>query len=74
MVVHTFNPNMKAGRQTDLCEFEVSLVYRFSSGTSRAVTPRNTIPNNKHKKAKPKGVIKKTMNINCKMVNKGKLM
>ena len=29
-------------RQTDLCEFKTSLVYRVSSRTARAVTQRNT--------------------------------
>ena len=31
-------------REVDLCEFEVSLVYRASSRTARAVTQRNPVP------------------------------
>ena len=53
MVVHT--PLIEAlGRQkqVDLCEFEVSLVCRVNSRTSRAVTQRD--PGSKRKKEREK--------------------
>ena len=37
-------------RQTDLCEFEASLVYRVNSRTVRAVTQRNCISKLKKEK------------------------
>ena len=53
MVVHT--PLIQAlGRQKqmDLCEFEVSLVYRVNSRTSRVV--RQRVPGSKRKKEREK--------------------
>ena len=53
MVVHT--PLIEAlGRQkqVDLCEFEVSLVYRVNSRTSRVV--RQRVPGSKRKKEREK--------------------
>jgi hypothetical protein len=41
----TFNPSTERQRQADLCEFEVSLVYRMSSRTARA-TQRNPVLKN----------------------------
>jgi hypothetical protein len=53
VVVHT--PLIEAlGRQkqVDLCEFEVSLVYRVNSRTSRVV--RQRVPGSKRKKEREK--------------------
>ena len=36
MVVHTLIPVFRKQRQTDLSEFEASLLYRVSSRTARA--------------------------------------
>lgn len=37
VVAHTFTPSaQEAGTGQAVCEFEVSLIYRVSSGTSRA--------------------------------------
>ena len=41
-MAHTFNPSTWRQRQADLCEFEVSLVYRVSSRTVRD-TQRNAV-------------------------------
>ena len=47
-------PALGRQRQTDLCEFEASLVYRVSFRTARAVTQRNPVlkktKNNNNKK------------------------
>ena len=40
VVSHAFNLSNQGGRDGDLCEFEVSLVYRMSSRTART-TQRN---------------------------------
>ena len=41
MVVHTpLNPALGRQRQVDLCEFEVSLIYRASSRTARGYTEK----------------------------------
>jgi hypothetical protein len=40
-------PALKRERQSDLCEFKVSLVYSMNSRTARAVTQRNP-PNSLH--------------------------
>ena len=39
-------------RQENLCEFESSLVYKLSSRTARAVTPRSPVSKTKTKKHK----------------------
>jgi hypothetical protein len=33
--VHAFNPNTQRKKQVDLCEFQISLVYKLSSRTAR---------------------------------------
>ena len=48
MVVYTFNPSTL---EADLCEFEVSLVYRVSSRTARVIH-RNSFCLKKLKKGK----------------------
>ena len=45
MVVYTFDPRQ---RQADLYEFQVSLVYKVSSRTARAVTQRNLVLKNQN--------------------------
>ena len=50
-MAHTFNPALRRQRQTDLCEFEASLVYRASSRTVRA-TQKNPFSKNQKKKKK----------------------
>jgi hypothetical protein len=45
MVAHTFDPSTWEAGQTDLYEFEASLVYRASSKTARA-TPSTPFLNN----------------------------
>jgi hypothetical protein len=37
VVVHAFNSALRSQRQSDLCEFEASLVYRVSFRTARDV-------------------------------------
>ena len=37
LVAHTFNPSTWEQRQAELCEFEVSLIYRVSSRMARVV-------------------------------------
>jgi hypothetical protein len=48
-----FIPGLRRQRQTDLCEYKASLVYRASSRTSKA-TQRNPVskPNTKELKYK----------------------
>ena len=45
-------PALRRQRHADLGEFEVSLVYRTSSRTARAVTQRNLVSKNKNKQTK----------------------
>ena len=45
-------PELGRQRQADLCEFEVSLVYRVSSRTARAVIQRNPVLKQTKKKEK----------------------
>ena len=47
-------PVLGRQRQTYLCKFEVSLVYKASSRTARAVTQRNPVSKNKPKEPKIK--------------------
>ena len=42
-------PALGRQRQTDLCEFKTSLVYRASMRTARAFTQRNPVLKNKIK-------------------------
>ena len=37
VLVHTCTPSTQRQRQVDLCELEVSLVYRVSFRTARAI-------------------------------------
>ena len=48
-------PALGRQRQTDLCEFEASLVYTVSSRTARA-TQRNSVSKNKNDKQMNKNV------------------
>jgi hypothetical protein len=41
-VALTFNPGLERQRQTDLCDFEGSLVYRASSMRARATQNKQT--------------------------------
>ena len=51
-VARSFSSNtQEAGRQVDLCESEVSVIYRVSSRTARA-TQRNLVLKNKQTKTK----------------------
>lgn len=50
MVAHSYNPST---READLCKFQASLVYKVISRATRAVTKRNPISNNNHKKIPP---------------------
>ena len=66
----TLIPSLRRQRQAELCEFKVSLVYRVSSRTARAVRQRNPVSKQnkqtittKKKTEKPK-VIKKKKNAN----------
>jgi hypothetical protein len=46
-------PALRRQRQEDLCEFEVSLVYKSAgSSTARAVAQRNLVWKNQKKKKK----------------------
>lgn len=42
-VAHALIPALKKQRQGDLCEFEVSLVYKANSKTVRTVTQRDPV-------------------------------
>jgi hypothetical protein len=42
VVVDTSNPS-RQDKQADLCEFEVILIYRANSRTSKTVTQRNSL-------------------------------
>ena len=56
-LVHTFNPRVnggRGGRGRQISEFKVSLVYRASSRTARAVKQRNLVSKNKQTKDKNK--------------------
>ena len=46
-MVHGFNPR---SQEADLCEFEISLVYRESSRTARIVTQKNPVQEKKKSK------------------------
>ena len=48
--MHTVIPALKKQRQTDLCEFETSLVYRVSSRTGFRATQTNPVSKTKNKK------------------------
>ena len=51
VMVLTFNlSTWEAEKQTDLCEFKTSVVYRASSRTARAVTQRNPVLGARNKK------------------------
>ena len=50
MVAHAFGRQ----RPVDLCEFEVSLVYRESSRTAKTVTQRNPASKNQKEKKERK--------------------
>jgi hypothetical protein len=41
---------LRRQRQADLCEFEVSQVYKVSSRTARAITQRNPVSRNQKEK------------------------
>ena len=43
MVLPSLISSLKKQRQTDLCEFEASLVYRVSSRTGSKATQRNLV-------------------------------
>ena len=47
-------PALGSQRQADLCEFEVSLVYKASFRTAKTVTQRNPVSKNKKKEKKKK--------------------
>jgi hypothetical protein len=49
MVAHTFNPRTLGGRGRWISEFKVSLVYRVSSRTARAIQ-RNPVSKQTYKK------------------------
>ena len=50
-------PALKREGQVDLCEFELSLVYRVSSKTARTIQ-RNPVSKNQKKKKKEYEVLK----------------
>ena len=50
VVAHTLIPVLGRQREVDLCEVDVSLVFRASSRTARAVTQRNPISKRKTNK------------------------
>ena len=54
----TLVPALGRPRQTDLCEFEASLVYRTSSRSARA-TQRNPVSRKKKKKERKNGLLRK---------------
>ena len=47
----------------DLCEFEVSLVYRASSRTVKAVTQRNHVSKNEKGKKEPNQTLTKKLTV-----------
>ena len=48
MVAYTFDPSTWEAEQSDLCEFQASLVHKVSSRTARAVTQRNPVLKKKY--------------------------
>jgi hypothetical protein len=50
-MVHAFNSSNQEA-EVDLCELEISLVYRLSFWTSRVVIQRNTVSRTKAKPRK----------------------
>jgi hypothetical protein len=54
-VAHAFDPSTQEAESDDVCDFEISLVYRVSSRTAGPVTQRNPVSKNNKTNKQTKG-------------------